>query len=307
MSTPASFHTIDPAQLTPAELHPFMVGAIAPRPVAFASTIAADGSVNLSPYSFFNCFGSNPPILVFSPANRVRDNSQKHTLQNVREVPEVVIHICDYAMVEQMSLASTEYAKGVNEFVKAGFTELPSQKVKPPRVAEAPAAFECVVEQVVELGQNHGAGNLVICRVVMAHFREDIVLPGGSGIDPFKLDAIARLGGDWYCRATGGSLFEVAKPNRNLGIGIDQLPEFLRTSSVLTGNNLGRLANLEAGSLPTAAEVADFRQEPLVSYTLSQYHGSPSRQREELILLGQKLLEDGRLLDAWKTLLLAQE
>ena len=300
-----SFHTIDPAQLTPAQLHPFMVGAIAPRPVAFASTIAADGSVNLSPYSFFNCFGSNPPILVFSPANRVRDNSQKHTLQNVREVAEVVIHICDYAMVEQMSLASTEYAKGVNEFEKAGFTELPSQKVRPPRVAEAPAAFECVVEQVIELGQNNGAGNLIICRVVLAHFREDIVLPTGAGIDPFKLDAIARLGGDWYCRASGSSLFEVPKPNRNLGIGIDQLPEFMRTSSVLTGNNLGRLANIEVQSMPTDEQVAAFRHEPLVSYTLSQHAANAPRQRHELVLLGQKLLEEGRLLDAWKTLLLA--
>ena len=302
-----SFRTIDPTQLTPAQLHPFMVGAIAPRPVAFASTVAADGSVNLSPYSFFNCFGSNPPILVFSPANRVRDNSQKHTLQNVREVAEVVIHICDYAMVEQMSLSSTEYEKGVNEFVKAGFTELPSQKVRPPRVAEAPAAFECVVEQVIELGQNNGAGNLIICRVVLAHFREDIVLPTGTGIDPFKLDAIARLGGDWYCRASGSSLFEVPKPNRNLGIGIDQLPEFLRASNVLTGNNLGRLANIEAQSIPTAEEVAAFRQEPLVSYALSKYHGDPTTQRQELVLLGQKLLEEGRLLDAWKTLLLAAE
>ncbi|MBT2558340.1 flavin reductase family protein [Hymenobacter sp. ISL-91] len=300
-----SFRTIDPAQLTPAELHPFMVGAIAPRPVAFASTIAADGSVNLSPYSFFNCFGSNPPILVFSPANRVRDNSQKHTLQNVREVPEVVVHICDYAMVEQMSLASTEYGKGVNEFVKAGFTELPSQKVRPPRVAEAPAAFECVVEQVIELGQNNGAGNLIICRVVMAHFREDIVLPSGNGIDPFRLDAIARLGGDWYCRASGSSLFEVPKPNRNLGIGIDQLPEFIRNSEVLTGNNLGRLANIEAQSMPTAEEAAAFRHEPIVSYTLGQHPTDPTRQRHELVLLGQKLLEEGRLLDAWKALLLA--
>ncbi|RFP66522.1 flavin reductase family protein [Hymenobacter lapidiphilus] len=301
-----SFRTIDPTQLTPAELHPFMVGAIAPRPVAFASTVSADGSVNLSPYSFFNCFGSNPPILVFSPANRVRDNSQKHTLQNVREVAEVVIHVCDYAMVEQMSLSSTEYGKGVNEFVKAGFTELPSQKVRPPRVAEAPAAFECVVEQVIELGQNNGAGNLIICRVVLAHFREDIVLPSGSGIDPFKLDAIARLGGDWYCRASGSSLFEVPKPNRNLGIGIDQLPEFIRTSEVLTGNNLGRLANIEVQSIPTSEEVAAFRHEPLVGYTLSQHPADPTRQRHELVLLGQKLLEEGRLLDAWKTLLLAE-
>ncbi|RYU79065.1 flavin reductase family protein [Hymenobacter persicinus] len=309
MSTASAvpFRTLDPTQLTPAELHPFMVGAIAPRPVAFASTVAADGSVNLSPYSFFNCFGSNPPILVFSPANRVRDNSQKHTLQNVREVPEVVIHICDYAMVEQMSLASTEYEKGVNEFVKAGFTELPSRKVKPPRVAEAPAAFECVVEQVIELGQNNGAGNLIICRVVMAHFREDIVLPAGTGIDPFKLDAIARLGGDWYCRASGSSLFEVPKPNRSLGIGIDQLPAHIRESDILTGNNLGRLANIEQQALPTPEQVDEFRNEPLVAYTLNKYQADAAELKKQLTLLGQQFLAEGKLLEAWKTLLLAGE
>ena len=302
------FRTIDPALLTPAELHPFMVGAIAPRPVAFASTISADGSVNLSPYSFFNCFGSNPPILVFSPANRVRDNSQKHTLQNVREVPEVVIHICDYAMVEQMStLPAPSMRRASTEFVKAGFTELPSLRVKPPRVAEAPAAFECVVEQVIELGQNNGAGNLVICRVVMAHFREDIVLPTGTGIDPFRLDAIARLGGDWYCRAAGNSLFEVPKPNRSLGIGIDQLPAHMRNSDLLTGNNLGRLANIEQDALPTSDQVTEFRTEPLVGYTLNKYREDRAEQQRQLTLLGQQFLAEGKLLEAWKTLLLAGE
>lgn len=305
MPTPPSFHTIDPAIIKPSELHPFLVGAVAPRPVALASTVDAAGNVNLSPYSFFNCFGSNPPILVFSPANRVRDNSQKHTLENVREVAECVIHICDYAMVEQMSLASTEYAKGVNEFVKAGFTEVASQRVRPPRVLEAPAAFECVVEQVVSLGQNNGAGNLVICRVVLAHFRQDIVLPSGLGIDPAKLDAIARLGGDWYCRASGSSLFEVPKPNRNLGIGLDQLPEHIRTSDLLTGNNLGRLANIEQHALPSAEQVTAFRQEPIVSYTLNKFANDPNEQRQELMQLGKQLLEEGRLLDAWKVLLLA--
>lgn len=299
-----TFRTLDPTTIKPSELHPFLVGAVAPRPVAFASTIDAAGSVNLSPYSFFNCFGSNPPILVFSPANRVRDNSQKHTLQNVREVPEVVIHICDYAMVEQMSLASTEYEKGVNEFVKAGFTEIPSQKVKPPRVAEAPAAFECVVEQVIELGQNNGAGNLVVCRVVMAHFREDILLPNGTGIDPFKLDAIARLGGDWYCRAAGSSLFEVPKPNRNMGIGIDQLPEHIRHSELLTGNELGRLANIELDALPTPEQVEAFRQEPLVAYTLNKYENAPQELKKQLALLGRQFLEEKRLVEAWKVLLI---
>ncbi|UOQ77047.1 flavin reductase family protein [Hymenobacter sp. 5516J-16] len=305
MPTPTPFRSIVPTDLKPSDWHPFMVGAVAPRPVAFVSTQDAAGNVNLSPFSFFNCFGSNPPILVFSPANRVRDNSQKHTLENVREVAECVIHICDYAMVEQMSLASTEYEKGVNEFVKAGFTEVASQQVRPPRVLEAPAAFECVVEQVVELGTNNGAGNLVICRVVLAHFREDIILPSGIGIDPEKLDAIARLGGDWYCRASGSSLFEVPKPNRNLGIGIDQLPEHIRTSEVLTGNNLGRLANIEQHAPPTPEQVRAYQQEPLVAYTLNKFRGEPARQRRELMLLGKQLLEEGRLLEAWQVLLLA--
>ncbi|TGE04209.1 flavin reductase family protein [Hymenobacter fodinae] len=305
MSAPTSFRSIVPSDLKAPDWHAFMVGAVAPRPVAFVSTQDAEGNVNLSPFSFFNCFGSNPPILVFSPANRVRDNSQKHTLENVREVAECVIHICDYAMVEQMSLASTEYAKGVNEFVKAGFTEVASEQVRPPRVLEAPAAFECVVEQVVELGANNGAGNLVICRVVLAHFREDIILPCGIGIDPHKLDAIARLGGDWYTRASGSSLFEVPKPNRNLGIGLDQLPEHIRTSHILTGNNLGRLANIEAQSMPTPEEVEAYRHEPLVAYTLNKFKADAATQQQELMLLGQKMLEEGRLLEAWKVLLLA--
>lgn len=305
MPTPTPFRSINPTDLKAPDWHAFMVGAVAPRPVAFVSTQDAAGNVNLSPFSFFNCFGSNPPILVFSPANRVRDNSQKHTLENVREVAECVIHICDYAMVEQMSLASTEYAKGVNEFVKAGFTEVASEQVRPPRVLEAPAAFECVVEQVVELGTNNGAGNLVICRVVLAHFREDIILPSGVGIDPQRLDAIARLGGDCYTRASGSSLFEVPKPNRNLGIGIDQLPEHIRTSDILTGNNLGRLANIEQHALPSPESVTAFRQEPIVGYTLNKFKGNPAQQRRELIQLGKQLLEEGRLLDAWKVLLLA--
>ena len=299
------FHSLTPTDLTPAQWHPFLVGAVAPRPVAFVSTIDAEGRVNLSPYSFFNAFSSNPPILVFSPANRVRDNTQKHTLQNVREVPEVVINMCDFALVEQMSLASTEYDRGVNEFTKAGLTELASELVRPPRVAEAPAAFECVVEQIIELGQNNGAGNLIICRVVRAHFRTGILLPNATGIDPFKLDAVARLGGDWYCRASGAGLFEVAKPNRHIGIGIDQLPVHLRNSGVLTGNELGRLANIERDALPTSTEVEEFRNEPLVAYTLNKYHDHPSECQRQLVQLGRQLLAEGRLTDAWKTLLLA--
>ena len=306
MPQPAlQFHSLTPADLTPAQWHPFMVGAVAPRPVAFVSTIDAAGRVNLSPYSFFNAFSSNPPILVFSPANRVRDNSRKHTLHNVREVPEVVINICDFALVEQMSLASTEYAQGVNEFTKAGLTELASEMVRPPRVAEAPAAFECVVEQIIELGQNNGAGNLVVCRVVRAHFRTDILLPGATGIDPFKLDAVARLGGDWYCRASGASLFEVPKPNRHVGIGIDQLPEGLRTSHVLTGNELGRLANIERDAWPTPEQVEAFKTEPMVAYLLNKHRDSAEVRQQQLTQLGRQLLAEGRLGEAWQALLLS--
>ena len=296
------FHSLTPTDLTPAQWHPFLVGAVAPRPVAFVSTIDAKGRVNLSPYSFFNAFSSNPPILVFSPANRVRDNTQKHTLQNVREVPEVVINICDFAMVEQMSLASTEYEKGVNEFTKAGFTELASELVRPPRVAEAPAAFECVVEQIIELGQNNGAGNLVICRVVRAHFRTDILLPNTTGIDPYKLDAVARLGGDWYSRASGASLFEIAKPNRHIGIGIDQLPQHIRTSDVLTGNELGRLANIEYDALPTSEQITTFQTEPIVAYLLNKHRDDAPELKRQLLQLGRQFLAEGRLADAWKTL-----
>ena len=299
-----TFHSLSPAELKPSEWHPFLVGSVAPRPVAFVSTIDVAGRVNLSPYSFFNAFSSNPPILVFSPANRVRDNTQKHTLQNVREVPEVVVNICDFAMVEQMSLASTEYEKGVNEFTKAGLTELDSELVSPPRVAEAPAAFECVVERIIELGQNNGAGNLVICRVVRAHFRTDILLPDATGIDPYKLDAVARLGGDWYCRASGASLFEVPKPNRHIGIGFDQLPEHIRNSDVLTGNELGRLANIEHGALPTAPQIEEFKTEPMVAYTLNRYRDDAQERQKHLTLLGQRFLSEGRLAEAWKALLL---
>lgn len=306
MSTPSPFRTITPGTLSKTDWHQWMLSAIAPRPIAFVSTISRDGEVNLSPFSFFNVFSSNPPTLIFSPANRVRDNTQKHTLYNVRdEVPECVVNICDYDLVEQMSLASTEYERGVNEFHKAGLTELKSDMVRPPRVAECPVSFECVVEQVIPVGDSNGGGNLVICRVVQAHYREDILLENGPGVDPHKFEAVARLGGDWYSRITPESLFEVPKPNRNKGIGIDQLPEHIRLSDVLTGNNLGRLANIEAEALPTAETVAAFRQEPLVSYTLNKYRDNPEEQHQQLMLLGKKLLENGQLLDAWKVLLLA--
>ncbi|MCZ8355710.1 MAG: flavin reductase family protein [Cyclobacteriaceae bacterium] len=243
------YKRIDPKEVSTGVLHSYLLGAIAPRPIAFASTIDKEGKVNLSPFSFFNVFGANPPILIFSPARRGRDNTVKHSYENVLEVPEVTINIVDYAMVQQMSLASTEYPKGVNEFVKAGLTEIPSEKVKPPRVANAPASFECKVLQVIPTGIEGGAGNLIICEVVLVHIAERVLDSNGK-VDPFKLDAVARMGGDWYCRANGNALFTVPKPLEKIGIGIDQLPDEIRLSKVLTGNELAMLANIEA--LPSA-------------------------------------------------------
>lgn len=236
--------TIDPAEVKTAKLHGYMLGAVAPRPIAFASTISKDGVVNLSPFSFFNVFSANPPIMIFSPARRVRDNTTKHTLENVIETKEVVINICNYAMVQQMSLSSTEYAKEVNEFKKAGFTELASEAIKPPRVAEAPVQFECKVNEVIALGTEGGAGNLVICEVLKVHIDEKILDAEGK-IDPEKLDPVSRLGGNWYGRSKEG-LFEVPKPLATLGIGIDQLPASLKNNDILTGNDLAMLANVEA-------------------------------------------------------------
>ena len=242
--------SIDPTSIPTPQLHGYLLGAVAPRPICFASTVDGEGRVNLSPYSFFNVFSANPPVMIFSPARRVRDNTTKHTLENVLKTKEVVINIVSYEMVQQMSLSSTEYPRDVNEFVKAGFTELPSDVVKPPRVAESPVQFECRVNDVIPLGEEGGAGNLVIAQVVRLHV-DEAILDENSKIDPFKLDPVSRLGGNWYGRPKQG-LFEVPKPLRTLGVGVDSLPEAVRNSTVLTGNDLGRLGNVE--SLPDSDE-----------------------------------------------------
>lgn len=246
--------SISPQDLPTAKLHGYLLGAVSPRPVAFASTIDKEGKVNLSPFSFFNVFSARPPILIFSPARRGRDNTTKHSYENVLEVPEVVINIVSYDMVQQASLASTEYAKGVNEFKKAGFTEIASHIVKPPRVAEAPVQLECKVNEVISLGKEGGAGNLVICEVVKIHIKKDILDENGA-IDPYKIDTVARLGGNWYSRAKEG-LFEVAKPLTTHGIGVDMLPEEVQNSKVLTGNDLGMLGNVE--NFPNSEEINTF-------------------------------------------------
>ena len=284
--------SIDPSKVSTAEFHGYMLGAVAPRPIALASTIDSDGNVNLSPFSFFNAFSANPPILVFSPARRVRGNTTKHTLENCISTKEVVINIVDYNMVEQMSLSSTEYPEGVNEFTKSGFTELASESIKPPRVLEAPASFECRVKEVIPLGAEGGAGNLVICEVILAHFNERI-LDEHNKIDPFKLDAVARMGGNWYTRAQGDSIFEIPKPIRNLGIGYDQIPEHIRQSEILTANNLGRLGNIE--SIPNKVDSDIFKKNEAVK-----------RCNNDIALLhklAQELLSQGKVEEAWKVLL----
>lgn len=246
--------SIEPKNLTPAILQGYLQSAVAPRPIAFASTISSSGKPNLSPFSFFNVFSSNPPILIFSPARRVRDNTIKHTLINAETTGEVVINVVNFSMVQQTSLASTEYAEGVNEFLKSGFTPIPSDLVRPYRVKESPVQFECKVNQIIALGTEGGAGNLVICEVLKIHIDERILNENGS-IDQHKIDLVSRLGNNWYSRANQG-LFEVPKPIANLGIGVDAIPVEIRECGSFDGNDLGMLGNIE--SLPTQEEVAIF-------------------------------------------------
>ncbi|UZO81613.1 flavin reductase family protein [Aquimarina sp. ERC-38] len=245
---------IDPNKEPTKKVHQTLLGAIGPRPIAFASTIDEQDRPNLSPYSFFNVFSANPPILIFSPARRVRDNTTKHTLENCKKVKEVVVNIVNYDIVQQMSLSSTEYEEGVNEFEKSGLTMIPSEKIKPFRVGESPVQFECLVKEIIALGNEGGAGNLIICEVVMMHVNASLLSPTGE-INQQKIDQVARMGGNWYTRAKEG-MFEVPKPLTTKGIGIDQLPENIKNSEVLTGNDLGMLGNV--ASLPSKEEILNF-------------------------------------------------
>ena len=287
--------SIDPQEISTGKLHGYLVGAVAPRPICFASTVDKDGHVNLSPFSFFNVFGANPPTMIFSPARRVRGNTVKHTLENVLETKEVVINIVNHAMVQQMSLSSTEYDRGVNEFVKAGFTEIKSDVVKPPRVAESPVQFECKVKQVIETGQEGGAGNLVICEVVKVHVDEEI-LDGKGAIDPAKIDTVARMGGNWYSRSKVG-MFEVPKPIRTLGIGVDALPEPIRKSKILTGNDLGMLGNVE--DLPTKVQIKEY----IENASETEQYLIASGSSEEIHTRAQELLCEAQIDEAWNLLL----
>ena len=254
--------TLDTDKLSTQEIQQYLQYAIAPRPICFVSTIDLDGNVNLSPFSFFNLFSMNPPICIFSPSRRVRDNTTKHTLENIKMVPECVINIVNYNMVQQVSLSSCDYPKETNEFTKAGFTELASELVKPPRVAESPIQLECLVQEVIALGEKAGAGNLVLAEIKKIHLHESI-LDMNQQIDQTKLDLVARLGGDWYARITEANLFKVAKPNTKLGIGFDQLPLGIKNSSLLTANEKAQLANTSILPSISRTEDAIFSEEQM--------------------------------------------
>ncbi len=288
---------LDLTKLSAVQKQNYLQHAIAPRPVCFASTIDKQGQVNLSPFSFFNLFSSQPPIVVFSPSRRVRDNSTKHTLQNILEVPEVVINIVDYAMVQQISLASCDFPKEVNEFVKAGFTAEPATTIAPPMVKESKVKMECLVREVKSLGNEGGAGNLVICEVMVMHI-DDAILNEQGFIDQRKIHHIARLGGDWYCKVDESNLFQVEKPNIKLGIGIDALPATIRNSNILTGNHLGQLANVHDMPLVDPA-FHDDRLKNIVQY----YAVSPDEMEKELQLYAKELLDGGNVAAAWQVLL----
>jgi flavin reductase (DIM6/NTAB) family NADH-FMN oxidoreductase RutF len=285
-----------PGEIKTAQLHGYLLGAISPRPICFASTIDREGRPNLSPFSFFNVFGAKPPILIFSPARRVRDNTIKHTLENIYATNEVVINVVNYNMVQQTSLSSCEYPKGVSEFEKAGFTPIASDMVNPFRVKESPVQLECKVLRVVETGEEGGAGNLVICEVVCMHI-DDNVLDKDGRIDPNKIDLVARMGGDYYCRASGDALFEVPKPNASLGIGIDALPEAVRKSTILTGNHLGMLGNC------TEIPARDASGDKRIAGIQDMYKHDPVARAEALHRYAKVSLEAGSLDKAWQALL----
>jgi len=284
--------TIDPKAVSQQEFHSVILTAVAPRPICFASTVDRSGRVNLSPFSFFNIFSTDPPIMIFSPSRSGRDNSLKHTHENVLEVPEVVINIVNHPMVEQMSLASTGYGKGVNEFEKSGLTQVPSERVRPPRVGESPVSIECSVDKVVDLAKRPGAGNLIFAQVELVHVHTEYFTNGV--LDTAKLDLVGRMGENWYIRAIRESLFEIPKPIKTLGIGVDALPRGIRESDILTGNNLGRLGNLE--TLPSAAQVLE----------LVQGDGLTALGKIELHRAAKKVMESGDVHRAMAYLLYAE-
>ena len=291
--------TINPKEIPVPKLHHYLLGAIGPRPIAFASTVDISGNENLAPFSFFNVFSSNPPVLIFSPARSGRTNTTKDTYNNVKEVPEVVVNVVNFDIVHQMSLASSPFSSNINEFEKAGFTAIDSETIQPKRVAESPVQFECKVTEVKELGDQGGAGNLVICEVLRIHIHES-VLDWDQMIDQEKIDLVSRMGGNWYCRADEKSMFEIMKPITTIGIGFDQLPEDIRKSSILTGNDLGQLAGIE--ELPNETDVNEFKLLELSDLFVSLEDDAVQLEKE-LHSKAKILLNEHKLEEAWLTLL----
>ena len=291
---------IDPKEVSTGKLHAYMLSSVMPRPIAFASTIDKDGKPNLAPFSFFNAFSSNPPTLIFSPARRVKDNTIKHTLENVRDVAEVVVNVVSYKMVHQTSLASMEYEKEVNEFEKAGFTAIESKIVKPFRVKESPVQFECMVKEVIELGTEGGAGNLIVCEIVMMHINEEILDEDGK-IDMNKIDLVGRMGGNNYSRASGAAVFQVMKPGLNIGIGFDQMPAEIQSSSFLTGNDLGKLGQIE--KLPSNGDIEEYSSAGRVNELKEKYQSDKQALEDQLHQLAHEMLEEDKVEEAWKVLL----
>jgi len=280
---------IIPDEVSLGRLHNYMLGSVGPRPIAFASTVDKDGNRNLSPFSYFNVFSTRPPIAIFSPAKSGRTNTQKNTYENAKETMEVVINVVNHKIVQQMSLSSTAYEKGVDEFVKSGLTPVASEKVKPARVKESPVQLECKVREIVELGDEGGSGNLIICEILLIHINDE-VLDADGAIDQTKIDLVGRMGGNYYVRAHGDALFEVPKPLASLGIGVDQIPEEIRNSNILTGNDLGMLGNVEA--MPSEEEVNAFKKSNEVPSDITAKH-----------LMAHQLLNEVKIAEAWKVLL----
>jgi len=292
---------INPKDIPISKLHQYLLGAVGPRPIALASTIDKDGNSNLSPFSFFNVFSANPPIAIFSPARRVRNNTTKHTLDNILENNEVVINVVSYDIVQQTSLSSTEYDCGVDEFIKSGLTPINSNLIKPYRVKESPVQMECTVNDVISLGEQGGAGNLVICEIKMLHINENILNDAGA-IDPNKIDLVGRMGGNWYCRSSKDALFEVEKPLRNLGIGVDNIPSEIRNSHILSGNDLGMLGNVE--SIPSLDEVEKYMKEKFSTEQIQDFSIRNKEALQELHSYAKELLSKNLIIEAWKILLI---
>jgi flavin reductase (DIM6/NTAB) family NADH-FMN oxidoreductase RutF len=292
--------SFDPSGMHIKDLHGLLLGAVGPRPIALASTINEEGVSNLSPFSFFNVFSANPPMLIFSPARRGADNTTKHTYENVKKVPEVVVNIVNYDITYQMVLSSANYPEGVNEIEKAGFTALDSDLIGPKRIAESPVQFECIVKQVIELSDGPASGNLVLAEVVKIHVQEHL-LNENNKIDQYKIDLVGRMGGDVYVRASGDALFEVSRPNDD-NIGVDQLPKDIRLSKVLSGNDLAKLANVSSNAIPDETTVNEYKLIELSSLFM-KYEDQANELELALHKHAKELIENGDILDAWKTLL----